>query len=327
MPGSPEWAAWDLRTGAKVASIKPDGYGIVSDDDRTIVVLHDPQEGDGARPSRMTVQRDGKQDTFDIPASVESDSWRDLFLSANGRWIASRLKDKVAVWSTVDGKLLQEYEVGTTWVDGVLRLSDSGDPLLVNDRDGTVFVRGRWQAVRSDQDPDRDALIVPLAPNFHPQCGVIVCDRVVAEFGVVERKPRDERARGNVTRNFSPDGRFLTVYLAQKENGEGVDIIDVADGHVVIHLDDGHPQFTPDSRFIMVRDTAFGSFIKYDLATGRRVSTAFPNWYQDGFYMVLADGHVRYSESRQIDLALVRGFEVRAFDAEAARQFIAPPDR
>jgi hypothetical protein len=43
--------------------------------------------------------------------------------------------------------------------------------------------------------------------------------------------------------------------------------------------------------------------------------------------MIMADGRVRYSARQHPDFVLVRGFEIRQFDAEAAKQFVAPPDR
>jgi hypothetical protein len=43
--------------------------------------------------------------------------------------------------------------------------------------------------------------------------------------------------------------------------------------------------------------------------------------------MFLADGRVRYSPGKYRDFRLVRGFEIRPFDAAAAKSFVAPPDR
>jgi hypothetical protein len=68
-----------------------------------------------------------------------------------------------------------------------------------------------------------------------------------------------------------------------------------------------------------------GGFVKYELATAKRVWTMIPTWRRDGFYMIMADGHVRLSRSRHVDLWLVRGFEVQRFDA-AAKQFLGLPD-
>jgi WD40 repeat protein len=320
MPGSPEWTAWDLRDGQKIASIHPDGLGIVSQDGSTFAVLHDLQR-DGSRSKQMmTVRRGGRQKTFEIPRSMQSDDRRSAVLSSNGRWIASQVGDTVAVWSSRDGKARREYHFGKDWVSDILRVSDSGDPLLVIDKDGTAFVNGRWRAVRSEPN----GLIVPLTPNFRAQCGVMFCDRVIAELGVVERKPIDDRAGQAARSDLSPDGRFMTVSLRDTES---TDVVDVADGHVVRHIDGEKLKFTPDGRFIVVPDVASGSFVKYELATGNRVWTAIPNWHQDGFYMIQADGRVRYSSTGDADFALVRGFEIHPFDAAAAKQFVAPPDR
>jgi hypothetical protein len=169
---------------------------------------------------------------------------------------------------------------------------------------------------------------VPLTPNFHPQCGVIFCDRVVAELGVVERKRVDHDAGEPLRKDLSPDGRYVITQLGYAENGfnKGVDISDVTDRHVVLHIDEDRIQFTPDGRFMVVRDFA-GNFVKYDFATGKRVWKTIPNWNQDGFHMFLADGRVRYSPGKYRDFRLVRGFEIRPFDAAAARSFVAPPDR
>jgi hypothetical protein len=323
MPGSDEWAAWDLRNGRKIASIRPDGQGVVSPDGGTFAVLHDLQR-DGTRSKQlMTVLHDGRQKTFEIPASMQADNWHPLVLSADGKWIASRIGAVIAVWNSDGGRKAREYRVDNT-VGEILRISDAGDPLLVNDADGTAFVNGKWQPVRSDPH----SLIVPLTSNFHAQCGVIFCDRVVAELGVVERKRVDHDAGKPLRKNLSPDGRYVAIQLGYAENGfdKGVDISDVSDRHVVLHIDEDRIQFTPDGRFIVVRDFA-GNFVKYDLAMGKSIWTTIPNWNQDGFHMFLADGRVRYSPGKYRDFRLVRGFEIRPFDAAAAKSFIAPPDR
>lgn len=322
MPGSPDWTAWDLRNGRKVVSIHPDGFGIISPDGSTFAVLHDLHR-DGLRSKqRMTVSRGGRQKTFEIPKSMQSENWRPVVSSSNGRWIASKVEDTVAVWSSTNGKSLRQYQIAPNGGGEILQVSDSGDPLLVNDGDGAVFVNGTWRPARSDPI----GLIVPLTPNFRAQCGQIFCDRVIAELGVVERKPVDARAREAKRKDLSPDGRFMTVSRRDTSGYEaGTDIVDIADGHVVRHVDGNKVEFTPDGRFIVVLAHAPGGFAKYELATGNRVWTAIPNWQQDGFYMILADGRVR--SSGNADLALVRGFEVHPFDAAASRQFDAPPDR
>jgi WD40 repeat protein len=322
MPGSPEWAAWDLRNGRKVASIHPDGYGIVSDDDRTIVVLHDlSREGASSRQS-MTVKRGGKQKTFEIPRSMQSENWRPVILSLNAQWIASKVGGTVAVWSSDSGKILREYHVGDGKISHIVRLSDTGDPLLINDDEGTVFVKGAWRLARSD----KSGLIVPLTPNFHAQCGAIFCDRVIAELGVVERKSLKGPLPGNLRRDLSADGRFMIVRLDTTASGVsgGIDIVDVADGHVVMHVPQDDVRFLSDGSHIVVRDADFGSFVKYEIATGKRLWTTFPNWRQDGFHMILPGGRIRYSPTQHIDFRLVRGFEIKSFDNVAAKQFIAP---
>jgi WD40 repeat protein len=323
MPGSDEWVAWNLRNGKKVASIRPDGHGIVSPDGSTFAVLHDMQRVGSRSKQLMTVLRNGRQRTFEIPSSMQADDWRPLVLSANGKWIASQTGAVVAVWNTDGGRKVREYRVGDAGGD-VLRLSNSGDPLLVNDDDGTAFVNGKWRSVRSD----RDSLIVPLTPSFHPQCGAIFCDRVAAELGVVERKRVDHSAREPIKENLSPDGSYVITRLgySEKGNSKGADISDVTDRHVVLHIDEERVQFTPDGRFLVVRDFA-RNFVKYDLATGQSVWTTIGNWNRDGFQMFLADGRVRCSPSKYRDFRLVRGFEIRPFDARVAKMFVAPPDR
>lgn len=326
MPGSPEPVTWDLRNGQKAATIRPDGYQINSPDGRTTAIMHDLQR-DGARSTqRMTVMRDGRQTAFEIPASVQSDHWRPVVLSSNGRWIASQEEDTVAVWSSSDGKVLREYHIGKGRISAILRVSDLGDPLLVNDNDGAAFVNGTWQPARTVDN----GLIVPLTPNFQAQCGVIFCDRVVAELGVVERKPVDARAREADRKRLSPNGRFMIANIdyTDRSISRGTDIVDIASSKVVLHIDEeDQPRFASDSRSIVVSDFSFGGFNKYDLTTGQRVWTAIPNRNQDGFYMIMADGRVRSSARRYPDFALVRGFETRQFDAEAAKQFAAPSDR
>jgi WD40 repeat protein len=324
MPGSPEWAAWDLASGEKIATIYPDGLGAVSPDGSTFAVLHD-LERDGARSKqRMTVRRGGRQRTFEIPASMQADHWRPIVLSSNGQWIASQVGETVAVWSSRDGKLLREYNTGNEQrISLILRVSESGDPLLINDLEGTVFVNGTWQPARSDEHE----LIVPLTPNFHTQCGVMFCDRVVSRLGVVVRKPVANRAARLGRQDVSPDGRFVAVLGGLDQSGlRGIDIVDVSDSHVAMHVDQYRPRFTPDGRFVVVQDAGTNAFVKYDLAANKRVWTTIPTWHQDGFYMIMADGHVRLSRNRHVDLWLVRGFEVRRFEA-AAKQFLGLPDR
>ncbi|WP_426407279.1 WD40 repeat domain-containing protein [Bradyrhizobium ganzhouense] len=326
MPGSPEWAAWDLRNGKQFASIRPDGYGIVSDDDSTIVVLHDLQPDDPSPSQLMTVRRRGKKATFEIPRSMQAQNWRPVILSPNGQWIASMVGGKVAVWSSDDGKILKEYDVGDRGrITDILRLSNTGDPLLINEDEGTAFVKGTWQPVRSVEN----GLIVPLTPYFHAECGVIFCDRVVADLGVVERKSLQGPLHADVRQNLSADGRFMIVRLDYTASGasRGTNITDIVDGHVVMHLDEFPIQFLSDGAHIIARDADFGSFVKYEIATGKRVWTAIPNWRRNGFHMILPDGHVRYTPPRADDLRLVRGFDIRPFDAAAAKQFVAPSDR
>ena len=122
-------------------------------------------------------------------------------------------------------------------------VSDKGDPLLINESDGTVFVNGAWQPVRSDAHE----LVVPLTPNFRAQCGVIFCDRVVSRLGVVARKRVASRATRVRHQDVSPDGRFAAILMGLDEARlEGIDIVDVRDGHVVMHIDQYQPRFTPD---------------------------------------------------------------------------------
>ena len=170
-------------------------------------------------------------------------------------------------------------------------------------------------------------LIVPLTPNFRAQCGAIFCDRVIAELGVVERQPRNDSARNVVRADLSPDGRFMIVRTVDKADNVGHDVIDVADGHIVLQNQSGH--FASDGRSFVVRrnnENDDDSFVKYDLPTGKRRWTVTPNRAEDGFYMTFPDGRVRFSKGRSIDLVLVRGFEVRYLDAAAVKQFFAPPD-
>jgi WD40 repeat protein len=319
MPGTPEWAAWDLRNGQKVASIHPDGYGVVSSDGSTFVVLHS-RETLGAPPNRLTIQRSGKQETFKIPRSLQSDGLL-VVVSSNGRWIALQLAETVVVWSATDGRVVKEYQIGRPAI--MLRVSDQGDPLLVDDKSGAAFANGKWRAVRTVEH----GLIAPLTPNFHAQCGAIFCDRVVAELGVVERQSRDDRARNAARLDLSPDGRFMIVRTVDKADNVSHDVIDIADGHVVLHDQTGN--FASDGRSLVVRENdenGDAGFVKYDLPTGKRIWTATPNRAEDGFYMIFPDGRVRFSAGRSVDLMLVRGFEVRYFDATAVKQFVVPPD-
>jgi hypothetical protein len=325
MPGSPEWAAWDLRNGRKVASIHPDGHGIVSADGSTFVVVQGPAILD-APPIRLTVQRNGKQKTFEIPPNLRSNGL-EVLVSPNGRWIALRLAEILAVWSATDGKIAKENRLDHHHPAIMLQVSDKGDPLLVDDKNGAAFINGRWRVLRTVEH----GLIVPLTSNFQAQCGAIFCDRVLAGLGVVERQPRDDRARDAARTDLSPDGRFMIVRTRNNADGVSHDVIDITDGRVVLHGKTG--SFTPDGRSLIVRENDENgdvSFVKYDLPAAERIWTAIPNRAEDGFYMIFADGRVRTSKTPSIktpsiDFALVRGFEVRPFDGPAAKQFIAPP--
>lgn len=319
MPGSPEWAAWDLRNGRKIASIHPDGQGVVSSDGSTIVVLHNPK-GFDSHSSRITVQRHGRRKTFNIPRSLQSDGLQ-VGISSNGRWIALHLPETIVVWSASDGTVAKKYQVSHDRPAIVLQITNKGDVVLVDERDGAVFVNGRWRAVRTVEY----GLIVPLTPNFHAQCGAMFCDRVIAELGVVERRPRDARARDVARADLSPDGRYMIVRARDKEENLTHNVIDIADGHVVLPGKTGN--FASDGRFLFVRenDADRVSFVKYDLSTGKQIWAATPNRAEDGFYMIFHDGRVRFSRGTyNADLVLVRGFEVRHFGAEETKQFVAP---
>ncbi len=329
MPSSPEWTAWDLRNGKKVASIRPGGDGTVSTDGSTFVVLHSEEEGYDAPANRLTVQRHGTRKTFKIPKSLQSNGLL-VHVSQNGRWIALRLGETIAVWSANDGKVVKEYRLGRDHPAIMLQAADKGYPLLVDDKNGAAFVRGRWRTVRTTPH----GLIVPLTPDFRAQCGAIFCDRVVADLGVVERQPRNDRARNVARVDLSPDGRFMMVRTLDEEDNVGHDVIDIADGHVVLHLKQDLSgtltrSFAWNGRSLVVRDigpNGNNSFVKYDLATGKRVWTATPYRAEDGFYTMFPDGRVRYSKGGSLDVVLVRGFEVKHFYGAAAKQFVASPD-
>ena len=320
MPGGPEWAAWDLRNGRKVASIHPDGSGTVSSDGSTIVVLHD-LDGFGSPPSRITVQRHGRRKVFNISRSLQSDGLQ-VGVSSNGRWIALHLAETIVVWSAKDGKVAKKYQVSPDHPAIVLQITDKGDVVLVDERDGAVFVNGRWRPVRTVEH----GLIVPLTPNFHAQCGAMFCDRVVAALGVVERRPRDARARDVARADLSPDGRYMIVRARDKDDHLIHDVIDVADGRILLAGKTGN--FVSDGGSLIVRESDEDrvNFVKYDLPTGKLIWTAAPNRAGDGFYMTFPSGRVRFSSgTRYGDLALVRGFEVRHFGVEETKQFVAPP--
>jgi hypothetical protein len=251
-------------------------------------------------------------------------------VSPNGRWIALRLGETIAVWSAKDGKVVKEYRLGRDHPAIMLQVTDKGYPLLADDKNGAAFVRGRWRTVRTAEH----GLIVPLTPDFHAQCGAIFCDRVVADLGVVERQPRNDLARNAARVDLSPDGRFMMVRNADKGEHAGHDVIDIAGGHIALHLkslawNDLTRSFAWNGRMIVVREigpNGNNSFVKYDLATGTHIWTATPNRAEDGFYTMFPDGRVRYSKAGSRDVALVRGFEVRPLYGAAVKQFVSPPD-
>ena len=323
MPDGKEWIGWDARNGEEIASIEPDGHALISSDGRTIVVFHEVgQDAEKMRqPAKqlVTVQRNGTQRKLEFPtdAKDERETGPSAALSSNGRWIALRTGEVVTVRSSADGKVLKSYRTGEVRTVGFFQVSNDGEPLIGN-RDGTVFANGAWKVVRTDVH----GLIIPLTAGFHAQCGPIFCDRVVAGDGVVERVPRDEQLlarRQDGDGALSPDGRFVAVW---RERGR--DIIDIADGHLVLHLDQYMYRFARDGRSIVAWDASYMTFVKYDLPAGQPAWTMHVNRKQDGFYMVFPDGRVRYSKTPSFDFALVRGFEVRPFDRAAAKQFVAP---
>lgn len=321
MPGTPEWAAWDLRNGRKIASIYPGGEGVVSSDGSTIVVLHNPK-GFDSPSTRITVQRYGRRKTFNIPRSLQSDGLQ-VGLSSNGRWIGLHLAETIVVWSANDGKVVKKYQVSPDHLAIVLQITGKGDAILVDERDGTVFVNGKWLAVRTVEY----GLIVPLTPNFHAQCGAMFCDRVVAELGVVERQPRDARARDVARSDLSPDGRFMIVRTRDKDGTLTHDVVDIANGHIILHGKTGNFVSNGQSLIVKEIDPDHISFVKYDLPSGKPIWTATPNRAEDGFYVIFPDGRVRFSAgAHHGDLVLVRGFEVRHFGFEETKQFVAPSD-
>jgi hypothetical protein len=90
MPGSPEWAAWDLASGEKNAAIHPDGLGAVSSDGSTFAVVHDLERDDSRSKQPMAVRRRGRQRTFALPPSMQGGTL------ASGRAVFKRPMDRIA---------------------------------------------------------------------------------------------------------------------------------------------------------------------------------------------------------------------------------------
>ena len=110
---APDWTAWDLRDGQKVVSIHPDGCR----DYFSRTAVRSPSctvctRDDVRSRQPMTVSRGGRRKTFEIPRSMQSENWRQVVSSSNGRWIASKVgKRPSPSGPPTDGKTLQEYRI------------------------------------------------------------------------------------------------------------------------------------------------------------------------------------------------------------------------
>ncbi|MFN5721524.1 MAG: hypothetical protein ACK463_44605 [Bradyrhizobium sp.] len=199
---------------------------------------------------------------------------------------------------------------GFDWKIGAV--SDTGRPLVMRNR--SLFISGKWR----DVSTTANSLIAPLTPAFRPVCGVIFCDRVMRDLGVVERiLPTDADIRhewfdlgdfSGLIAGQSPSGRFI--------HGQSQAIVDVATGRTLLRTERTGDFSVDGSRLI-------DGFTLRDISTGKALWTLHETPH-GGFVMILADGRVRLSPGAERYITLVRGFEVKPFDDAARKQFELP---
>lgn len=316
---------WDLRTGRRAAYF--DGVyvaPIISADGSTFAVV--------------LVQRYGKR--RHLAARVDADPLGPInssvyALSPNGRYFAATIASKapgrkksVGVWDTDNarqiGKIEPSDDATSSWK--IAGLSNTGNVLLLTDK--SMFKAGKWiEVTKAD-----DSVIVPLTPTLQPICGAILCDRRIADLGIIERVPTNDITSGHEwIRNCtfdgdrmpqSPDGRWIAVHRYDGISN-GCDIIDVVTGRTFLHGEPA-PQFTADSRHVLIKHGLFSaSFALRHIAAGKTIWSlqGSPNL---GFVMTFSDGRVRVSAGAEKYVKLVRGFEMKPFDEAAKRRFLRP---
>ncbi|WP_426419863.1 WD40 repeat domain-containing protein [Bradyrhizobium genosp. A] len=329
---------WDLRTGQRAAYF--DGVyvaPIISADGSTFAVVEAASDG-----PTMLVQRYGKR--RHLAARVDANPLGPIdssvyALSPNGRYFAATIASKapggkksVGVWDTDNARQIDKIEPGgdatNSWK--IAGLSNTGNVVLLTDK--SVFKAGKWiEVTKAD-----DSVIVPLTPAFQPICSAILCDRMIADLGIVERIPANDAAIGHEwIRNDSPDryrapqspdGRWIAVQPHDRIPN-GSDIVDVVTGRTLLH-GEPDPQFATDNRHVLITHglssgSFSASFALRHIATGKTIWSlqGTPNL---GFVMSFSDGRVRVSPGAEKYVKLVRGFEVKPFDEAAKRRFLHP---
>lgn len=315
-PSGPD-TVWDLTSGKRAAVFDDvDLTPIISADGSTFAVL----KSESGRPALLIV-RNGRKRRLDAPVDAGPQGpVIDGALSPNGRYFAATVVDapsktrSVGIWDTDSARRIARIQPtddgGGTWKIGAV--SDTGRPLVMRNR--SVFISGKWR----DLSTTANSLIAPLTPAFRPVCGVIFCDRVMRDLGVVERiLPTDADIRhewfdlgdfSGLIAGQSPSGRFI--------HGQSQAIVDVATGRTLLRTERTGDFSVDGSRLI-------DGFTLRDISTGKALWTLHETPH-GGFVMILADGRVRLSPGAERYIKLVRGFEVKPFDDAARKQFELP---
>lgn len=324
---------WDLGRAQRAAYFEEDVFvaPIISADGSTFAVLKDATGG-----RFVLVLRHGKLRRLDarVDADPTGPKVHGVYaLSPNGRYFAATIvgtspgeRKSVGIWDTDSARQINRIEPaderGPSWK--IAGVSDAGSVLLLSD--SSVFKSGKWHQLPKAER----SLIVPLTPTFQPVCGVIFCDRVMTDFGVVERVlPKDaeidrEQIRIGAflgrTADQSADGRLIRTVGRDGVFHPSFAVVEVATGRTLLR-ETSFIDFTADSRHVLSGSPFGGSpFTLQDISTGKRIWSLHgtPNL---GFVMIFSNGRVRASPGAEQYVKLVRGFEVKPFDDAARRQF------
>jgi WD40 repeat protein len=340
---------WDLNQARLSADFNPtSNLPIISSDGNAFAAVVDP---DGKLESPVIqVVRHGKRLRLIAARFTNASPYRDLALSPNGRYLAARIDEAdpidrqrtrqyIAVWDTDDGRQIERFltpdQTYREWK--IAAVSNEGRFLLLSGK--SVYNSGKWvEAGKSEQ-----SAIVPFTNAFNPVCGVIFCDHVVRDLGVVERlAPKDDVQIDNAVQvaNFqgdlskqSLDGRFIIGSF----NDDGTKfwppkrslVVDIATGRTLLAIpfsSEGASGFTSDSHNVIASNSGDASITLRDIASGKQIWT-LQGTPDLGFVMVFANGHVRVSPGEEKYVKLVKEFEVKPYDEAARRLFEQPVSR
>ena len=348
---------WDINQARLAAIFDPTGGApVISSDGDTFAAVEGPDEK--RKCPAILVLRHGKRMRLGdskIAAPSNESPFRNLTLSPDGRYLAAevdeadsvgkqRTKQYVALWDINTARQTErlsspddhyrEWEIAS--------VSNDGRILLLTDK--SAFKSGKWVEASKDEK----SVVVPYTTAFTPVCGVVFCDRVARDLGVVVRllpNSDDEvvnrtvvdvaNFRGDLSKQ-SPDGRFIIGRLAgdkQETNAGsrgGPLVVDIATGRTLLTTPMmgafGFAGFTSDSRNVIESEGSETSFSLRDIASGKKIWT-LQGTPDLGFVMVFANGRLRVSPGAEKYVKLVKDFEVKPYDDAARRLFEQPVSR